>query len=94
LFVHGELGNQLGDVLRGKKLAAGFARVGGVVGNKKFVCIAEQVDMGASKSPNSRPATPFSTSAKRLFLSLTVLPKRLLVVSKSAKRPLMSCSEG
>jgi type I restriction-modification system DNA methylase subunit len=35
----------------------------------------------------------FNTAAKRKFLSLTVFPKRLLVVSKSANRPLMSTSD-
>jgi hypothetical protein len=48
----------------------------------------------SSKSPKSNPASPLSTAAKRLFLSTTVLPRRLLVVSKSANRPLMSRSDG
>jgi hypothetical protein len=44
--------------------------------------------------PKPSPSTPFNTAAKRKFLSLTVFPKRLLVVSKSANRPLMSTSDG
>ncbi|WP_258032616.1 hypothetical protein [Campylobacter concisus] len=45
------------------------------------------------KSPKSSPATPFKTAASLLFLSATLLPSLLLVVSKSAKSPLMSCSD-
>ena len=45
LPVHGELGDQLGDMLRGEKFAAGFTGVGGVVGDEEFVGIAEQVDL-------------------------------------------------
>lgn len=37
---------------------------------------------------------PFKTAVKRLFFSSTVLPKRELVVSKSANSPLISDSEG
>lgn len=43
--MHGELGDQPGDMLWGEKFAAGFARVGGVVGDEKFVGIAEQVNL-------------------------------------------------
>ena len=44
LLVHGELGNQPGHMLWGEKLAAGFASVGGVVGDQELVGIAKQVD--------------------------------------------------
>lgn len=43
--MHGQLRDQLGDMLRCKELAAGFAGVGGVVGDEEFVGIAEQVDL-------------------------------------------------
>jgi hypothetical protein len=86
LFVHGKLGNELGNMLRGEKFAAGFARIGRIVGNEKFVGIAEEVDLVILKICRKQPATPFRTAAKRVFLSLTVLPRRLLVVSKSAKK--------
>lgn len=44
LPVHRQPRNQLGDALRGEKFAAGFACVGGVVGNQVFVGITEKVD--------------------------------------------------
>ena len=49
LAVHGELGNQLGDMLWGEELAARFARVGRVVGNEEFVGIAKEVDVTGVK---------------------------------------------
>lgn len=45
LLVHGQLGDQLGDLLRGEELAARLARIGGVVGDEEFVGVAEQVDV-------------------------------------------------
>ncbi|MNF85335.1 hypothetical protein D3C84_677260 [compost metagenome] len=49
LLVHGELGYQLGDMLRGEELATGFTGIGGVVGDEVFVGIAKQVDMAFVK---------------------------------------------
>lgn len=48
----------------------------------------------SSNSPNLSPATPFITAARREFLSFTVFPSLLLVVSKSANSPLISSSDG
>jgi hypothetical protein len=42
--VHGQLRNKFGHVLR-VKLTAGFASVGGVVGDKKLVSITEKIDV-------------------------------------------------
>ena len=47
--MHGELGNQLGHMLRREELAARFAGIGGVVGDEEFVGIAEEVDVAAFK---------------------------------------------
>lgn len=41
----------------------------------------------------SRSATPLRTDVNRLFLSATVLPSRLLVISKSAKRSFIFFSD-
>lgn len=50
LLVHGQPRDQLGDVLRGKELATGLAGVGGVVGDKKLVGVAEQVNVAGVES--------------------------------------------
>ena len=49
LLVHGQLRNQLGDVLGRKKLAPRFARIGGVVGDQKLIRIAKQVNLVVAK---------------------------------------------
>ena len=57
--MHGELGNQLGDMLRGEKLAAGFTGSGGVVGDKELVGIAKQVDVAIFKITKIQPGHAF-----------------------------------
>ena len=41
------LGDQLGHMLWGEEFAAGFTRIGCVVGNQKFVGITKQIDVAA-----------------------------------------------
>lgn len=50
LLVHGQLGDQLGHMLRGEELAAGLAGVGGVVGDEELIGIAEEVDVAGIKA--------------------------------------------
>ena len=59
LFVHGEPGDQAGDMLRSKELAARFAGIGGVVGDQKFVSIAKEVDMTLVESAEIELSHPF-----------------------------------
>jgi len=53
--VHGKLGNQFGNMLRGEKLAARFSGIGGVVGDEEFIGIAEQVDLVVCKIAKIKP---------------------------------------
>ena len=48
----------------------------------------------SSNLPKLSPSTPLITADKDLFFSFTVFPNLLLVVSKSANNPLISCSDG
>ncbi|SAA84421.1 Uncharacterised protein [Enterobacter hormaechei] len=43
--MHGQLSNQLRDMLRGKELTAGLTRIGGIVRNQELIGIAEQVNL-------------------------------------------------
>lgn len=49
LFVYGQLRYKFGHMLRGKKLAARLARIGGIIGNKKLIRIAKEVNAVAFK---------------------------------------------
>jgi len=59
LPMHRQSGNQLGDLLRGEELAAGFPRIGRVVGNQELVGIAEQVDVAGVEPPKIQLRHPF-----------------------------------
>ena len=69
-FVHaflseeGEAGNQLRDVLRCEEFAAGFARVGGVVGNQVFVGIAEEINVMVFKTAKIQLRYAFENGSK------------------------------
>jgi hypothetical protein len=43
--MHGELRDELGDMLRGEKFPAGLARIGGIVRDQEFIGIAEQINL-------------------------------------------------
>ena len=81
-------------MLRGKKLTAGLSGIGGVVGDEKFVGIAEQVDLVVFKIAEIQPGYAFENSRQACVFIFDGIAEAVAVVSKSANRPLMSCSDG
>ncbi|VGG15205.1 Uncharacterised protein [Klebsiella quasipneumoniae] len=62
--MHGQLSNQLRDMLRGKELTAGLTRIGGIIGYQKLIGITEQVNLMGIKIPESQPLNPFQYRSK------------------------------
>lgn len=92
--MHRQPRNQLGDALRGEKFAAGFACVGGVVGNQVFVGITEKVDAVVFKIAEIEFRHAFKDGGKAFVFVGNGAASKLLVVSKSSNKPLMPCSDG
>ena len=88
LLVHGELGNQPGHMLRSEELAAGFAGVGGVVGDQELVGVAEQVDLAAVKIAEIQPGHAFEHSSQTQIFILYCVAQAVAGGVKIGKQPL------
>ena len=62
--MHGQLSNQLRDMLRGKELTAGLTRIGGIVRNQELVGITEKVNLMFVKVAKLQPFNAFQNGGK------------------------------
>ena len=87
LLMHGEPGNQPGNVLRGKKLTTGFSGIGSIVGDKKLVGIAKQIDVIVCKFTEIQSHHTFNHSGQSgvfVFNGITKAVAGGIKISKQA----------